>query len=605
MSFNFLYSTRDHKFIIKEWLDIEKILNFSRFKGYFELDDIDAILDQALKVAKEVLAPTNDDGEKIGVKFADGKVSVPPSFHAAHKFLQENGWGITDPNEEGSLPSIVRSAYAEYFNAANPSFTPYSGLARGAAGLIASFGRPEDKEKFLPKMYSGQWGGTMCLTEPGAGSDVGDAATKAFPTDDPRIYKIRGTKCFITGGDHDLTKNIIHLLLARIDGAAPGTRGLSLFIVPKIWVNDDGTLGEPNDVTTVAVENKMGLKGSATCMLSFGENNNCRGILLGSPPDEKGVAQGMAQMFQLMNAARHGTGHSALAVAAVAYHNAVQYAKERIQGRPITNLRGERVPIIKHEDIRRMLLNQKATLEAMRALIFKNCYYMDLAYYSDDEQERVMAQRRIQVINPLAKAYCSDMAWSLIADAIQVYGGYGYIEEYPVARQARDCKIYTIWEGTNFIQSMDLVGRKWRLDNGKLFQEWLHEVEEFINKNQGAPGLEGEFSILKRAMESYKEIYATIIKYFLEKIRLVPLYSTRVLHCTSMLYCGCLIADQALVALKKIDELGKDHYDYPFYQGKVQSAKYYIRNVVPAVFMLAEIIKDGDASALEILEEAF
>jgi len=342
MASNFIYSTRDHKFIIKEWLDTEKILNYPKFKEVYELDDVDTILDQALKVAKEIIAPTNDDGETIGVKLIDGQVKVPPSFHKAYKFMQDNGWGVSDPREEGAMPNIIRAACSEYFGAANPSFTPYAGLTAGAAGLIASFGRQEDKELFLPKMYSGEWAGTMCLTEPGAGSDVGDSTTKAYPTENPRVYKIKGTKCFITGGDHDLTENIIHLLLARIEGAAPGTKGLSLFIVPKVWVNEDGSLAERNDVTTVAVEHELGLKGSATCMLSFGDENNCRGILLGNPPDEKGVAQGMAQMFQLMNSARHGTGHSATYAATVAYNNAVQYAKERIQGRPINQPPGRK-----------------------------------------------------------------------------------------------------------------------------------------------------------------------------------------------------------------------------------------------------------------------
>ncbi|HUW65541.1 MAG TPA: acyl-CoA dehydrogenase [Spirochaetia bacterium] len=605
MASNFIYSTRDHKFILKEWLDIGKILNFPVYRDFYDPGDVDVLLDQALKVAREVIAPTNDDGENIGVKLTGGHVTVPPSLHKAHKFMQENGWGISDPEEEGHMPIVLRAACSEYFGAANPSFTPYTGLAAGAARLIASFGRPEDMELFLPRMYSGDWGGTMCLTEPGAGSDVGASVTKAYPTADPCIYRIKGTKSFITGGDHDINENIIHLLLARIEGAAPDTRGLSLFIVPKLWVDENGNMTGPNDVTTVAVEHKMGLKGSATCMLSFGDEGSCRGILLGRPPDEKGVAEGIAQMFQLMNSARHGTGHSALYVATVAYNNAVQYAKERVQGRPLSNPRGPAVPIIQHEDVRRMLLHQKATLEAMRALVFKNWYYIDVVQNSDDEQERETASRNIQVLNPLAKAYCSDMAWQLIADAIQVYGGYGFSEEYPVARQARDCKIYSIWEGTNYIQSMDLVGRKWRMENGKLFRGWLAELGGFIEGNQGATGLEREFTLLKTAFDSYQEIYATIGKYFLGQLRLVPVYSTRVLHCTAVLYCGAMMAEQAMVALGKISQLGEGHADYPFYAGKIQSARYYVRNVVPVVNNLAEIIKDADSSVLDIPEEAF
>lgn len=605
MASNFIYSSRDHKFILREWLGIEKILGFSAYRDFYDVGDVDVLLDQALKVAREVVAPTNDDGENIGVKLVDGQVYVPPSFHKAHKFMQENGWGMSDPDEEGHMPIVIRAACSEYFGAANPAFEPYFGLAAGASRLIATFGEPQDKERFLPKMYGGEWGGTMCLTEPGAGSDVGASTTKAYPTDEPRIYKIKGTKCFITGGDHDLTENIIHLLLARIDGAAPGTKGISLFIVPKFWVDENGRMGGRNDVTTVAIEHKLGLKGSATAMLNFGDEGECRGILLGKPPDENGVAEGMAQMFQMMNSARHGTGHSALYVATVAYNNAVQYAKERIQGKALTNPKGPAVPIIKHEDVRRMLLRQKAMLEAMRALIFKNWYYIEVAQNSDDEKEREQADRNIQVLNPLGKAYCSDLAWELIADAIQVYGGYGFSEEYPVARQARDCKIYSIWEGTNYIQSMDLVGRKWRLEKGKLFRDWMAELGGFIEKNQGTGGLEREFAILKQAFGSFQEIYATIGKYFMSQVSLVPVFSTRVLHATSMVYCGALMAEQAMVAMDKLTQVGENHPDHVFYTGKIQSAKYYIRNVVPGVMNLAQVIKDGDTSVLDIPEEAF
>lgn len=601
MANSFIYSTRDHKFILKEWLDTEKIFNFPKYKSTYELEDIDNILEQAVKVAKNVLAPTNDDGEAVGVKLIDGQVKLPPSFHAAYKFIQENGWGMYDPKLGGAMPTILRSAYEEYFTAANPSFAPYLGLTWGVTRLIDSFGRPEDKQKFLSKMYIGLWTGTMCLTEPHAGSDVGDALTKAYPFDNTQVYKIKGTKCFITGGNQDLTENIVHLVLARVEGAAPGTKGLSLFIVPKLWINEDSSM-EANDVTCIALEHKLGHQGSATTVLSFGDENNCRGILIGDPPDERGVCQGMSQMFQMMNGARHGTGHAAVAVATVAYNNAVEYAKSRVQGRLITDPKGNRVRIIEHEDIRRMLLNQKATLEAMRALVFMSLYYQELANNSSDEKERKMATKRMSIINPIVKAYCSDMAWPLIADAIQVFGGYGYTEEYPVAKLARECKIFSIWEGTNYIQSIDLVNRKWHEDNGTVFCEWLAEIEEYIEENQGAPGLEIEFTLLKEALNNYKDIYTTIEKYFAERIQLIPFYATRVLHCSALLYCGKLIAEQALLAQKK---LAHSNYDSAFYMGKIFSARYYIKNVVPTITSLVAIIKLGDTSALEVHEDSF
>jgi alkylation response protein AidB-like acyl-CoA dehydrogenase len=603
MASKFLFSNRDHKFIIKEWLDGKKILELNRFKEFLSIDDVDGILDQSLKMSREVVAPTNDDGDTIGAVFKDGKVTVPPSFHKAFKFIHENGWGASnsDVEGEGALPEILNESVREFIIGANPAMSPYVGLCGGIAAVIKAFGTPEQINLYTPKMFEGVWEGTMCLTEPGGGSDVGDMLTKAYPTENPSVYKIKGTKCFITGGDHDLTENIIHLVLARVDGAAPGTKGLSLFIVPKVWVNEDGSLGEYNDVATVGIEHKLGLKGSSTAVLSFGEEGYCRGILLGNPPDEKGFGQGMAQMFKMINGSRMDTGHSALAVATVAYNNAVQYAKERIQGRPITNPKGNRVPLIQHEDIRRMLLTQKATLEAMRAMIFKGYYYIDMAEFGDDPAEVRAAKRAIEVITPLVKAYCSDQAWLMITEAIQVFGGYGFTEEYPVARQARDVKIYSIWEGTNFIQSMDLVGRKWNLDNGSIFKEWMMELAGFVQSNLEHPIFAREFGVLGKALMAYQDLVGTVLGYFKENIRMVPLYSTRILRITAELFGGCLLMQQALVAQEKLDQGSKD----PFYSGKVCSARFYVQNIVPDVMATVKVIKTGDTSAIDIPEDAF
>ncbi|MCL6478421.1 MAG: acyl-CoA dehydrogenase [Peptococcaceae bacterium] len=605
MASSFIYSNRDHKFILKEWLDMEKVFSFEAFKDIYGMEDVDMILDQGLKVAREIVAPTNIDGDRIGAKFENGKVTTPPSFKEAFNFMQDNGYGASafNPDEEGKLPFTLHFMLEEFFNAANLALMPYFGLISGSSNLIYRFGREEDKKRFLPNMYAGKWGGTMCLTEPCCGSDVGDITTRAYPTDDPKIYKIKGTKCFITGGDHDLTENIIHLLLARCEGGAPGTKGISLFIVPKIWVNEDGSLGRPNDVITVAVEHKMGIKGSATAMLSFGENDSCYGILLGTPPDENGKAEGMAQMFVMMNGARQATGLQALSIAQAAYFNSLQYAKERVQGRAISSPKGPRVRLIEHEDIRRMLMFQKSVIEACRAMLSKNAYYIDLARYSSNPAERKTAEKRIEVNCPLIKAYPSDMAWLTIGEAIQIHGGYGFTEEYPVAQAARDCKILSIWEGTNFIQSLDLLGRKWMLEGGKVFQEWLADVETSVENNKGLDGLEREYAIMTRAISAYREIYTFIAGIFMRNIRVVPLYSTRILHATAMLWGGSLLLEQAAIASKKMKELGEGHFDYPFYQGKVQTAKFYIRNIVPEIFKTAEVLKDCDTSAIDILEE--
>ncbi|HBV98502.1 MAG: acyl-CoA dehydrogenase [Peptococcaceae bacterium BICA1-7] len=606
MAGNFNYSNRDHKFIIKEWLDTEKILNFDEFKDVYGMEDVDMILDQGVKVAREIVAPTNIDGDRIGVRLENGQALVPESFHKLYNFMQENGYGNSqfDPEEEGKLPTILHIALEEFFNAGNPAFHSYIGLAGGSSNLINSYGREEDKQKFLPKMFSGQWAGTMCLTEPCCGSDVGDITTRAYATDDPMIYKIKGTKCFITCGDQDITENIIHLLLAKCEGAAPGTKGISLFIVPKVWVNDDGSLGERNDVSTVALEHKMGIHGSPTAMLSFGEEDNCRGILLGSPPDESGRAEGMAQMFVMMNGARQGTGLTALSIMQAAYNYSLQYARERIQGKAIDNPKGPRVPIIQHPDIKRMLVFQKAVAEACRAMLAKNSYYIDLSRHSPDPAERKMAQRRIEVNNPLVKAYPSDMVWQTTCEAIQVHGGYGFTEEYPVAQYARDSKILSIWEGTNFIQSMDLVGRKWTLDGGKIFAEWMAELKDSLEKHKNLEGLAREGEIMAKAAATYGGIQAFIAGAFTGNIKIVPLYSTRILRATALLWGGSLLLEQAGVALERIKELGEGHYDYNFYLGKVKTAQFYIRNIVPEIFNIAEVVRDSDTSAVEIPEEA-
>ena len=608
MASNYIYSSRDHKFILKEWLDMGKVFSFDAFKDYYSVDDIDNILDQALKVAREVTAPSRDDNEGIQAQFNEGKVTVPPSFKEVYWFLNQNGWGGSNEDEEaeGHLPQTLFRACTEYQIAANAGFMPYILATAGAASLIASFGNDYVKKLFKEKMYSGEWGGTMCLTEPNAGSDVGDLLTRAYPTDVDGVYRIKGTKCFITGGEQDITENIIHLVLARVEGAKPGTKGISLFAVPKMWVDDDGSIAGNNDVNCVGIEHKMGIKGSATCVMAFGEENQCRGYVLGNPPDAEGRGEGMAQMFQMMNGARMETGHAALAETALAYNNAVAYATERIQGRPMTNPKAERMPIIKHEDVRRMLLDLKAYVEAMRALIFKTYYYFDIVQYSKDPEEVRRVKARLEVNTPIVKAYCSDRAWELTAEAMQVFGGNGYSEEYPIAELCRDVKIYSIWEGTNYIQSMDLIGRKWMMGKGKVFADWLADIEDFATANAGADNFEKEMDILLRAVNAYKEIQSTIASYFMnQKISMMPLYATRILQASGELICGQVILEQALVAQKKIDELGSDHYDYPFYNGKVNAAKYFVRNIVPNIFRTLEVVKEGDTSVLDIVEEAF
>ncbi len=609
MAANFAVNNiRDFEFIIQEWLPTEGVFNYPQFADYYSKDDIKSVLGPILKMCKEVIEPTNDDGENNPIIFADGKVTTPASFGPLFHKLQSEGWGTSniDNSEDAMvLPEILSAAVWELICCANPTFTPYIILTSGAADLIQSFGDDKLKAMFLPNMMDGTWSGTMCLTEPSAGSDVGDILSKAFPTDDPRIFKIKGNKIFITGGDNDFTDNIIHLFLARVEGAKLGTSGISLFVVPKFWVNEDGSF-EDNDFQTTGVEHKMGQHGSVTASLAAGENGNCRGWLLGVDPREnEGKGEGMAQMFQMMNKARMETGHSALSCTINAFANARDNAKERIQGRLLTNPKAGRTAIINHEDIKRTLMMGKAHIEAIRAMMYKVYLAFDQRHRDPDPEVRKAANNLIEMCTPLCKAYPSDEGWWLIGEAIQTYGGYGYCSEYPCGQLANDMKIYSIWEGTNFIQSMDLVGRKMNMKGGSIFGAWVKEMIDFCAANQGNATFTKEFANMEKALKAYQEMLKALAGYFKTDMKMIPLYSRRILTATAQLFCGRQILDQGLLADKRAKEVGAEHFDYNFYSGKVATAKYYVRNVVPNVWAVAEIVIDGDTSAIDVPVDIF
>ncbi|CFX91933.1 Acyl-CoA dehydrogenase/oxidase C-terminal [Syntrophomonas zehnderi OL-4] len=603
---NFIFDTRDTRFILKEWLDMDKLLGYPAYRDYYTKDDVDSFVDVVYKICRDVVAPANAECDEIGVKFVDGKVITPDGLKKAYDTVIEAGLGpqFADREAEGRLPWCFGSCLTEMIINASAATSAYWGLTMGAAGVIQTYAAPELKERFLPKMFNGQWGGTMGITEAGAGSDVGAAITKAYPTDKPGLYKIKGGKMFITSGDHDMVENFVHLVLARIEGAREGTGGLSLFIVPKIWVNEDGSLGDSNDVTTVGIEHKMGLKGSATCTLALGEDNNCYGYLIGDPPDEKGKGQGMAQMFQMMNEERLGTGVLALGTASAAYQQSLAYSKERVQSSKLTDMKGPAVRIIEHEDVRRMLMFQKSITEACRAMIMKTYFYIDTMHDSPDEAEREFAYAMFHMSNPLCKAYTSDMAWPSIAEAIQVYGGYGYIEEYPCAQYARDVKIFSIWEGTNYIQALDLCARKMTMNKGKVMMTFMKEIGTFIEMNKATPGFEDQFKVLGGAFAEYQAILGLFNGYMQAgKVQMLGLFATRILHATAMVYCGRLLLDQALLAARQLQAVGEDHFDATYYKGKMASAKFYIMNIVPEVFNIKRVFELGDTTAADLPED--
>ena len=595
---------RDPKFVLFEYLDLEKLLTYEAYKD-FSLDDFKMILEEGYKVAKEAVGPTLQDGDQQGLIYDNGKVKVPASFHDCWKILSENGWfSLSVSAEYGGqgLPLIIYGQVAEYFISANSAIKIYSGLAVGASHLIESYGTEKDKALFCEKMYNGIWGGTMCLTEPDAGSDVGHIKTKATPdpsSGDAQLYKIEGTKRFISSGEQDLTENIIHLVLGRIEGAPQGTKGISLFIVPKIWVNPDGSLGEPNDVFCTNIEHKMGLHGSATCGLSFGENGRCRGILLGDPQT------GMAKMFQMMNEARIGTGLLGQAVAAAAYDAARIYAKERVQGPLFTNRKGPRVRIVEHEDVRRMLMTLKAGTEAMRGFIMKLYYKTDVSRFDPDEAARLEANQWVDLLTPLVKAYCSDFAYLLCREAIQVLGGVGYCREFPVEQYARDVKSASIYEGTTYIQSLDLIGRKLTMSGGAVFQGWLGKLLAFAQDHQKDPDFAPDFTLLYKAGEVLGDYAKCFMQYFQEgRLNLIPLAATRFLECMSEAVLAQLMLEQGLLARDKLKTTDPSSSGGTFYQGKIETVRFFCRNILTNVFSRHISFQQEDTSALDIREEA-
>jgi alkylation response protein AidB-like acyl-CoA dehydrogenase len=596
---------RDLKFVLFEYLDVDRLLKFEAYQD-FSPDDFTMIIDEALKVCREVIGPTMQDGDQEGCVYQDGKVKVPASFHECWRVMAENGWMASTRSPEfggQGLPAALGGLLGELFTGANMAFMTFPGLAVGNGHLIENFGTAEDNALFVEKMYTGVWGGTMCLTEPDAGSDVGWLRTKAVPeteNDDPRIYKIEGTKRFITCGDHDLTENIIHLVLARIEGSPPGTKGISLFIVPKIWVNPDGSLGEPNDVYCGNIEHKMGIHGSSTCTLNFGENGTCRGILLGEPNS------GMAKMFQMMNEARIGCGIQALGITASAYDAARYYAKERVQGPPFTNRDADRVPIVQHEDVRSLLMNLKSGTEAMRAMIGKLLYLVDISEKEADEAEALKARQQVELLTPLVKAYFSDFGYQLTRDAIQIMGGVGFCREFPVEQYARDIKIVSIWEGTSYIQSLDLVGRKLGMEGGKVFQNWIQEVMAFTGNYRDDEDFGPDAKLLFKAAQAVGEFAMRYLQYFKEgRLALIPLTSNRFLNCFAETAMAQLLVEQGVIAREKLAGVDADSADGIYYRGKMHTAKYFCRNILPNVFARQMVLQQEDTSAVDIPDQAF
>ncbi|MFH1079311.1 MAG: acyl-CoA dehydrogenase [Pseudomonadota bacterium] len=617
MMSNLLVNMRDQHFVLFEQLEIEKLFETEKYKD-FSKDDVLMMMNEAEKMAMNVLLPTYELGDKQGCSFKDGKVTVPECFHEAYKKYCEAGWlAQVQPVDVGGqgLPFITATANVEPCYAANFAFLMYPGLTHGAAALILHHGTEELKNKYMYRMFAGEWSGTMCLTEPGAGSDVGALRTSAKRLPDGK-FLISGTKCFISCGDHDLTENIIHPVLARIEGDPSGTPGISIFIVPKYRVNDDGSLGEFNDVKTGNIEHKMGIKGSATCTLNFGEDGACIGELLGNERD------GLRIMFQMMNEARMEVGMQALGHSSAALEHAVAYAKERIQSTPVWEMKNpdaKPVAIIQHPDVRRDLLWMKAYVEGLRSLNYFTAYALDMSLAFPEEKAKWFGF--VELLTPVCKAYSSDMGMLITSKAIDIYGGYGYCQEYPVEQFMRDCKIACLYEGTNGIQSLDLVGRKLGQDKGMNVMNMIGEIGATIARAKGIPELEKYAAFLEEANNAVVDLTMTFAALGKSSSFLIPiLNASPYLETFGDLLLGHFLLQAGAIAHEKLikiyeekgaDTKGKrralvhDDADVAFYEGKVASAKFFAVEVLSLVKAKCAAMKVADKVPIEMADESF
>ncbi len=609
----FATDKRDIQFTLFEYLKAEELCQIEKYSD-FNRETFQMVLDQALKFTGDVLFPLNTVMDREGVKFDKGKVIVPRACHEAYNGFCEGGWvapsGAPEYGGQG-LPMLLNSALTEIQGSGCVTFLMAPGLTRATGHLIETHGTERMIKLYLEKLYTGQWGGTMCLTESGAGSAVGDLKTKAIR--DGKRFRIEGEKIFITFGDHDLTENIIHLVLARIEGAPKGIKGVSLFLVPKVRVKEDGTLGEPNNVACSRIEEKMGIHGSPTCTMVFGDGGPCYAELIGEEN------QGIKYMFQMMNEARIGVALQGLSAASASYQQALAYARERIQGVDMKDMAdpdAPRVPIISHPDVRRMLLGMKAYTEGMRAMIYFAALCADVARYGKDEQARQESMFLLDFLTPICKSYCSDSGFQVTCQGIQVLGGYGYTKEYPLEQYCRDSKIASIYEGTNGIQALDLLGRKVAGKGAAAFMTYMNRLNAWLDQHGSHPTLGEQVGKVAKARDALVQVVMTFQQKGADGDFYYPLLcATPFLEQTAQLVMSHLLTDMAVLAEKKLSELvpqakagdarawnklEKDNPEVRFYRGKIHSARFFVDTVLPHAQAIAETILSSNRSPLDV-----
>ena len=587
----------DVSFLLNDVFQIDKYNNLPGFSDA-SAEVRAAILNEAAKFSEQVLQPLNRVGDIEGcTRHYDGRVTTPTGFKDAFRQMGEGGWlGLAGPAEFGGqgLPATLSQVVNEFITSANMAFSLYPALTQGAMAALLVHGTPEQKKTFVPNMMAGKWAGTMNLTEPQCGTDLGLLRTKAVKQTDG-TYKITGTKIFISGGEQDLTENIIHLVLARIEGEPAGIKGISLFAVPKVTIKPDGSLAEPNGVSCGSIEHKMGIHGNSTCVLNF---DNAVGTLVGQEN------KGMSAMFVMMNGARLGVGVQGLAQSEVAYQNAAIYARERLQGRALTGSQARDQPadpIIVHPDVRRTLMTIRAFNEAARALVVWTSLKSDLAHRSDDPKEREAADDHMGLLTPVVKALLTDIGFANAVSAQQMFGGHGYIAETGVEQFVRDARIAMIYEGANGIQALDLVGRKLGRDGGRAIITFFNEVSTFSKDNAANEAMAPYISPLGASIKDLQQSTIWLMQNSLAKPDNAGAASTDYLHLFGLVALGYMWARMAKAAQDKLAEAGEQLH----LKAKLVTGKFFMERMLPETSLRLSRIRVGAASMMELPAEAF